>query len=62
MFKVAAEREAGMLEQIVMPLLKQRNPHGREQAIELLGELSLLGQQLRNALLRASLHEHLQPR
>ena len=26
MYKVAAEREAGMFEQLVMPLLKQRNP------------------------------------
>ena len=26
MYKVAAEREAGFVEQLVMPLLKQRNP------------------------------------
>ena len=26
MFKLAAEREAGFLEQVVMPLMKQRNP------------------------------------
>ena len=37
MYKVAAEREAGFLEQVVMPLLKQRNPEARKQAIELLG-------------------------
>ena len=29
MFKVAAEREAGFLEQLAMPLLKQRNPQAR---------------------------------
>ena len=29
MYKVAAEREAGFLEQLAMPLLKQRNPEAR---------------------------------
>ncbi len=62
MFKMAVEREAGVLEQVVMPLLKQRNPQSRQEAADLLGELSLLGQQLRNALLRTALREHLQPR
>ena len=33
MFKVAAEREAGVLEQVAMPLLKQRNPEARRQAV-----------------------------
>ena len=28
MYKVAAEREAGVFEQVVMPLVKQRNPAG----------------------------------
>ncbi len=62
MFKVAAEREGGVFEQLVMPLLKQRNPHARQQVIEALGDLSLLGEQLRAALLRSALHDHLQPR
>lgn len=61
MFKVAVEREAGILEQVVMPMLKQRNPAARQQAVDALGELSLLGQQLRNALLRTALRDHLQP-
>ncbi len=38
-YKVAAEREAGFVEQLVMPLLKQRNPVSREQAIERTDEL-----------------------
>ena len=37
MFKVAAEREAGFLEQVVMPMLKQRNPDARQEALEILG-------------------------
>lgn len=59
MFKVAAEREAGFLEQVIMPLLKQRNPESRRQAVELVEELAGLGQELRSALLRTSLRPHL---
>lgn len=51
-YKNAAEREAGLLEQVVTPLLKQRNPESRSQAVESLAELSQLGQHLRTALLR----------
>ena len=40
MYKVAAEREAGFVEQLVMPLLKQRNPVSREQAVERTDELA----------------------
>jgi len=61
MFKVAVEREGGIFEQLAMPLLKQRNPQSRQQAIDLLGELALLGEQLRAGLLRSALHDHLQP-
>jgi len=58
MYKVAAEREAGFMEQVVMPLLKQRNPTARQQAAENLGELARLGEQLRSALLRGALRDH----
>lgn len=51
-YKNAAEREAGLLEQVVTPLLRQRNPESRGQAVESLAELSQLGQNLRAALLR----------
>lgn len=59
MYKVAAEREAGFLEQLAMPLLKQRNPQARRDAVELVEELSELGHDLRSALLRANLRRHL---
>jgi DNA-binding transcriptional MerR regulator len=59
MYKVAAEREAGMFEQLVMPLLKQRNPSARQEAVELLGDLAGLGDQLRAAMLREALREYL---
>lgn len=59
MFKVAAEREAGFLEQMAMPMLKKRNPEARREAIAMLEELSDLGHELRAALLRANLRDHL---
>lgn len=62
MYKMAAEREAGFIEQVVMPLLKQRNPTARRQAADNLGELARLGEQLRGALLRGALRDHTDPR
>ncbi|MDP1821299.1 MAG: MerR family DNA-binding transcriptional regulator [Acidimicrobiales bacterium] len=62
MYKVAAEREAGFIEQVVMPLLKQRNPSARRQAAENLGEMARLGETLRSALLRSALRDHTEPR
>jgi DNA-binding transcriptional MerR regulator len=52
MYKVAAEREAGFIEQLVVPLLKQRNPAAREQAVERTDELLSMGAQLHGVLLR----------
>ncbi len=62
MYKVSAEREAGFMEQILMPLLKQRNPAAREQAAVNLGELAGLGDQMRSALLRIALRDYTEPR
>jgi DNA-binding transcriptional MerR regulator len=59
MYKNAGEREAGFLEQVVMPLLKQRNPEARTQAVDALGELARLGQSLRGAMLRQALQRYL---
>ena len=54
-YKNAADREAGLFEQIVTPLLKQRNPEARRQAMASLDELAALGQTLRAAVLRQAL-------
>jgi hypothetical protein len=62
MYKVSAEREAGFMEQILMPLLKQRNPTARQQAAANLGELAGLGDQMRSALLRTALRDYTDPR
>ncbi len=58
MYKTAGEREAGFFEQVVMPMLKQRNPEARKQATEALAELTNLGQGLRAAMLRQSLRHY----
>jgi DNA-binding transcriptional MerR regulator len=60
MYRTAAEREAGFAEQVVLPLLKQRNPEARRQAVETLEELARLGQSLRGAMLRQLLRQYLE--
>lgn len=55
MYKNAAERESGLFEQIVMPLVKQRNPQARQQVLTTLEELGRLSSELRRALLRQAL-------
>ncbi len=57
--KHAAEREAGFIEQIVLPLLKQRNPDARQRALDAVAELTLLGQGMREVLLRTALRDQL---
>ncbi|MGQ0521955.1 MAG: MerR family transcriptional regulator [Actinomycetota bacterium] len=54
-YKNSAEREAGLFEQIVTPLLKQRNPEARRQAVQALEDLTHLGQSLRAAVLRQAI-------
>ena len=54
-YKNSAEREAGLFEQIVTPLLKQRNPEARRQAQQALEDLTHLGQSLRAAVLRQAI-------
>jgi len=55
MYKIAAEREAGVLEQLIMPLLKQRNPQARARAVATVAELADAGEVLHAALLRHAL-------
>src|SRR5438132_732428 len=55
---IVAEREAEFFEQVVMPLMKQRNPAARRQALGTLGELAKLGQGLRAAMLRQALKDY----
>jgi DNA-binding transcriptional MerR regulator len=58
-WRQSAEREAGLFEQRILPLLRQRNPHARQEALQLLGELADLGAELREALVVSMLKHHL---
>jgi DNA-binding transcriptional MerR regulator len=53
----AADREAGLFEQIVLPLLRQRNPQARQNAAETLADLARLGGDLRSALLDQAIRD-----
>ena len=55
MYKVAAEREAGFVEQLVVPFLKQRNPTARAEAEQRSEELQRMGAELHATLLRRRL-------
>ncbi len=57
-WRVAADREAGLLEQLIQPLLRQRNPEARAQAVAQLDELEQNGGRLRAAMMRSSLRHH----
>ncbi|MCU0271120.1 MAG: MerR family transcriptional regulator [Acidimicrobiales bacterium] len=59
MYKVAAEREAGVFEQLLMPLLKQRGGRARREAVEVLDELADMGESMRAAMLRQVLKSYL---
>lgn len=53
----AADREADLFQQVVLPLLRQRNPQARRQALETLAELSTAGASLRAALVERAVRE-----
>jgi hypothetical protein len=55
MYKVAADRESGVFEQVVLPLVRQRNPEARQRAAETVDELARLGAVLHSAMLRRAL-------
>ncbi len=57
-WKVAADREAGLFEQMIQPLVRQRNPQALEQAREQLAAMDGAGSLLRSALMRAALRPH----
>src|SRR5206468_3583146 len=54
MYKIFAEREAALFEQVVSPLVRQRNPEARTRARETLEALAELGSRMRDAALRAA--------
>ena len=46
------------VEQVIIPLLRQRNPESRQRAVEAADELGALGQTMRATLMRAALRRH----
>ena len=59
LYRNAADRELGLIEQVVIPLLRQRNPESRRRAVDGADQLAALGQSMRATLLRQSLGRHL---
>ena len=58
-WRTSVDREVGLFEQLVVPLLRQRNPEARAQASSQLEELSGLAAKLRAALTRAAMRSSL---
>ncbi|MFM8563333.1 MAG: MerR family transcriptional regulator [Acidimicrobiia bacterium] len=54
-WKTSAEREAGLFEQRVLPVLRRRSPESRDESNELLDEMSDLGARLRAILVARAL-------
>jgi DNA-binding transcriptional MerR regulator len=54
MYKTFAEREAALFEQVVAPLVRQRNPEARARARDTLEALADLGSRMRNLALRSA--------
>ena len=61
LYRNSVDREAALFEQVVMPLLKQRNPQARTQAASTLMALSRNGSELRQALLHQALRAYVDP-
>ncbi len=58
-YKAAADREIGLFEQVVTPLMRQRSPEARARAEEAVRELAALSVRLHAALVKAGLRAEL---
>jgi DNA-binding transcriptional MerR regulator len=56
MYKLFAEREAALFEQVVAPLVRQRNPEARARARDTIEALAQLGGRMRDHALRSAVH------
>ena len=61
-WKSSTDRELSLFEQRILPLLRQRNPAAREDAVDMLTELVALGGQLRSAILSREIARLIEPR
>jgi hypothetical protein len=55
-FKAAADREVGLVEQVITPLLRQKNTDSKARAEEVAREIASLSIRLHASLVRAGLH------
>jgi DNA-binding transcriptional MerR regulator len=60
-FRASAEREIGLVEQVVSPLVGQRSPEARGRAHEVARELASLSVRLHTTLVRSGLRPQLRP-
>jgi hypothetical protein len=57
MYLQFVDREVSLFEQVVTPLLRQRNPEARQRATEQLEQLTVLTGRLKRALLASALRQ-----
>lgn len=58
-WRSAADQEVSLFESRVVPLMRQRNPAARQQAMEMFSELVEQGSKLRAALIAAQARDHI---
>lgn len=61
-WRLAAEKEAALFEQRLMPLLRQKNPEAKSQSAEMLASLVGLAGDLRRVLVQQAVGQFLEPR
>ncbi len=61
LFRVAAEREAGLLQQLLAVGLRSRNPERRREALDSLESLAALASHMRHLMLISELREIANP-
>lgn len=61
-WRLAAEKEAALFEQRLMPLLRQKNPEARSQSADMLASLVGLAGDLRRVLVQQAVGQFLEPR
>jgi DNA-binding transcriptional MerR regulator len=59
-WRTSVEREAGLFEQLVLPLMRHRNPQARGQVSAKLAELDGLSVRLRAAMMRSALRRYVE--
>ena len=55
-FKSAADREIGLIEQVITPLVRQKSPEAKARAEEVQREIASLSVRLHASLVRGGLH------